>query len=88
MRVLVAGDRENLAWVAGVFDGEGHVGRHSTRNTLFLDISQASEEGVPQMLTRVHSTVGFGYVRGPYGPYKISTRKPIYRYEVGGFEGV
>lgn len=78
-------DRESLAWAAGVFDGEGHVGRTASRNRIYLDISQASTTGVPQMLTRIQNAVGFGHVRGPY---QVPGRKPIYRYEIARVEHI
>lgn len=78
-------NREALAWAAGVVDGEGHIGRNAKSNTLYIDITQAGSE-VPELLTRVRDAVGFGDVRGPFGPYSIKTRQPIWRYNCSRFE--
>jgi hypothetical protein len=64
----MAARREELAWAAGLFDGEGYVGvyrdprrQHGCR----LDISIFQIDR--QVLDRFHQAVGgIGTVRGPY----------------------
>ena len=55
--------REELAWAAGFFDGEGHVGATTThRRDLYLTISQVDR----RVLDRFRDAVGVGSVNGPY----------------------
>lgn len=82
-------NREQLAWVAGFFDGEGSLGFYDTATArglyrskkLILQVSQKD----PSLLYRVVSVVGFGKVRGPY----LKGRKhEVYRYTVQDFEHI
>lgn len=74
---------EDLAWAAGIFDGEGTVtwtnGR--TRKTLRLSVAQS---GSPEIPERFQKAVGLGSVHGPYGPYGTHTRQPQYQWNANG----
>lgn len=77
-------NREELAWAAGFFDGEGCFnapmqkarGRHSLQAT----VSQVHTE----TLERFREAVGFGVI---YGPIQRTVR-PIWTWKVGSYEQV
>src|SRR5437773_1884658 len=72
--------REELAWAAGFFDGEGWVGTglRSGRRYPRLAVGQTNRFVLDQFLT----TVRVGHI---HGPYAYSGRKtPIYYYETNG----
>ena len=76
------GQVSELAWAAGFFDGEGHVGccihRSKTQNDfkrLTLTIAQVDR----QVLDRFQQAVGVGTVNGPYEHGKNRTRYFIYQ---------
>lgn len=71
--------REELAWAAGFFDGEGNVHYHKTGN-VEITIGQIDKE----VLQRFMSSVGVGYVYGPYIP-KNKNWNPVYYYKVSGW---
>ncbi len=74
------------AWAAGLFDGEGSVVRSGTSRapSITLEISQASAEGIPDVLERFQRVVGCGGVYGPYAPRSAWSRLPQYRWSVAG----
>lgn len=87
-RLLLPPGREQLAWAAGFFDGEGTTwaGRSSGYPT--LSVPQAGHfTEPPDVLLRFQAAVGgLGLV---YGPILNEERnKPIWRYRVSGFEMV
>jgi len=63
-------DSRELAWAAGFFDGEGWSGlsQEAGRRTgqPQARINQADPNGVPEVLRRFRSSVGFGRIGGPY----------------------
>lgn len=79
--------RENLAWAAGLFDGEGWASsaRYNRKTggmtaTLSLGVGQAHRE----VLDRFRAALGFGSVTGP-----TKSRKTLmWSYRVHGFEKV
>lgn len=76
---------EQLAWAAGIFDGEGYFGNN--RNVApcpTVLVTQSSTTGPPEMLVRLQQLFG-GTIRGPQIK---GDRKPIYRWNVNGFERV
>lgn len=75
-------NRENLAWAAGFFDGEGHS-RNGRRGALAVTISQADS---PVLLERFRSAVGVGTIRGPYTHKARPKQRPFYVYDALGFE--
>lgn len=86
-------NREELAWAAGFFDGEGHTrvravqtNRKNPQVTIGLVISQA---GAPELLERFKRAVGVGAVNGPYEyRHRRPTQKAFYSYGATSFENV
>lgn len=77
-----------VAWAAGLFSGEGYVGA-PRRARMHAAVTQASSNGVPDVLTRFHSAVlGIGSITGPYQPSSPWSRLPQYRWSVGSYDGV
>lgn len=75
-------DREELAWAAGFFDGEGHV--RFTGKCLELVVVQSGVSGVPHPISRFASAVArLGSV---YGPYLQPRARPRYYYTIRGAE--
>lgn len=77
-----ANDRYELAWAAGLFDGEGSVGVYGT-NSIRLSIHQAGNDR-PEVLERFTRAVGAGKISGPY---KLPGRTPIWQMFVHRHEG-
>ena len=77
-----APDREELAWAAGFYDGEGSsfAKRHGKGEgkTAGITIGQTD----PEVLERFCRAVRMGKVIGPYGPYG-SGGKPMYYVRIG-----
>lgn len=81
----VAIDRVELAWAAGLFDGEGTT-FVTKRGHLRVAITQAAEKEPPAVLHRFHAAVGaIGYV---YGPIREKNRnfQPKWYYRAHGLE--
>lgn len=74
--------REDIAWVAGFYEGEGTCGRYG--NKYILRISSADKEPI----ARVARTMGFGVVRGPFNYSSKLSKKPYYCYQLHLFEYV
>ena len=86
--------RENLAWMAGIFEGEGYVqgrprtytrkdGRLFTTVGFRLVISMSDED----ILIRFHQLAGIGTLRGPrVAPSRIGS-KPLWDYSAHGKDG-
>jgi len=77
--------REELAWAAGFFDGEGYTSAKPERRDIFiglrLGISQSEEP--PFSLKRFREAVsGIGTIHGPY----LTMHKPRYTYSANGVE--
>lgn len=88
-------NREELAWAAGFFDGEGstHVAYSWDRKdgtkgcAIQISLGQSGEEAVP-ILARFNMAVGNrGKMNGPYGPHGVS-KKVVYQLQLSGFEKV
>ena len=88
--MATARHREELAWAAGFFDGEGHVGTGrptSKRLDLYLSISQVER----RVLDRFRAAVGCGKVDGPYlhpVSVKRGNEQPRYYFQTQRFEYV
>jgi hypothetical protein len=69
---------EDLAWAAGLFEGEGYFGSHS------YSISQVDR----WPLDRFCAIIGFGHVLGPYQPHasKGPRAQPFFLWRVGSRE--
>lgn len=80
-------DKEELAWAAGFFEGEGCFTRsiqtrgNSTAYNLKAHISQTTEEPI----IKFYEAIGFGRINGPYQNGKY---KEYWRYEAAGYERV
>jgi hypothetical protein len=82
--------REELAWAAGFFDGEGTV-VYSLRRTpvgtaqrsLGIQVAQIDREP----LERLVAVLGVGYVRGPYKT-KNPNAKPYFVFAANGEESI
>jgi len=79
-------DREELAWAAGFFDGEGCFSFSVAGNYVCVSISQTELEP----LERFTRAVGVGWVLGPYDLRKNDRwiRKPQWVYRANGYERV
>jgi hypothetical protein len=87
MKHITKLNREELAWAAGLFDGEGNfrtwVANHKATNKA-LDISVAQTD--TRVLERFQRAVlGLGKIYGPEYR-KGESWKPVWRYRAGGFE--
>lgn len=76
--------REDLAWAAGLFEGEGCF---STRRTGRPDrsLTAAIKSIDPDTLPRFQKIVRVGNVTGPH---RYKRKKPVWYWQVGSFEGV
>jgi len=81
-------NREELAWAAGFYDGEGCLFFNRINRSVGIDVSQTSTTGEPPgTLTRFQNAVGgIGKIYGPYN--KHDNGKPVYSFRVGKFERV
>jgi hypothetical protein len=75
-----AKEREELAWAAGFFDGEGHVGFVERTCDMQIGISQNTRD----VLIRFRAAVGRGSVTGPYHKARGGAKNPHYRFSVRG----
>lgn len=73
---------EELAWAAGVFDGEGSTTTSGPWDTPHVNVPQSGDrDRPPEMLVRFLSIVGRGAVRGPTVQKHW---KPMWRYIATG----
>lgn len=72
-------DRQELAWAAGFFDGEGSAWAQAQKGRRtrqpYAQINQADSDGVPEVLERFHRAVGCGQI---YGPKREAGRIDVY----------
>lgn len=59
-------NREELAWAAGLFDGEGTVYLHRNRGAGGAWARLTIVQNDPQVLARFRDAVGLGNLLGPY----------------------
>lgn len=79
-------NREQLAWAAGFFDGEGHTRQGGkSKAPLNLTISQALS---PALLEKFRQVVGVGVIYGPYVHRARPSQKEFWVYNANGFEEV
>lgn len=76
-------DREQLAWAAGVFDGEGNAstGLRTTHRWITVQVPQVH----PELVDRFAKVVGVGNVRGPYQP-RTPNGKPYWNWSVSAYK--
>jgi len=79
-----------IAWAAGLFDGEGSV--WVTKDTrcrpewrgVAMEIAQSSRGDIPETLERFHAIVGVGRISGPRLLGNPWSKLPQYRWQVSG----
>lgn len=62
-------DQVDIAWVAGIIEGEGtfgYNGRKETTTSSKVQVIMTDED----IIRRLQSVTGMGRVSGPHGPYK------------------
>ena len=69
-----------LAWAAGLFEGEGSVHLKPSRRYPAATLEMTDEDTV----RRFHAAVGLGHVYGPR--VRSVTRRPMWAWSVSGFE--
>lgn len=85
-----------LAWAAGLFDGEGSTSVSRRGGALRIDgtpyrrvvvtVGQSAAVGAPEVLVRFRKAVlGLGAVHGPYGPHGRS-RLPMWHFQATKWE--
>lgn len=84
--MIVENRRENLAWVAGFFDGEGYAG-HTPCGRHFQSTVAIRQKHVAPLL-KVQQIIGFGNVRGPYYKHRDTKTFEFYEYAIGKFEHI
>ncbi len=83
-------DREQLAWAAGFFDGEGcfctHFRAKADSHKYTATIGQVDR----RVLDHFREAVQLGKIYGPMGPYKgqLPNARPHYKIDIYGFEQV
>lgn len=80
-------NREQLAWAAGIFEGEGtiatrRIGKREQDRAIVASIRMTDED----VIKRFHSIVKVGNVQGPSKP-KNPKWKPLWTWQTGSFEG-
>ena len=84
------GSETEVAWAAGLFDGEGSVWvtmDHRCRpewRGVAMEIPQSSRGDVPETLARFHAIVAVGQISGPRLIRNSWTKLPQYRWQVSG----
>ncbi len=73
-----------LAWAAGFFDGEGHIGARKGETAAWRIIVQLNQTD-RAVLDRFRAAVGVGLIWGPRSRNN-PRHKDIYFYRAGGFE--
>ena len=77
----------DIKWAAGFFEGEGYAGFKNFYNKTWkryyprLTVSVVQSHKEP--LDAFRDIIGYGEVRGPYGPYSTN-RKAFYSYHLSG----
>ena len=80
-------EQYELAWAAGFFDGEGHIGLVKTGQNRHIHIQICQTIDGP--LERFQAILGLGKIYGPYIPKKMAgKRKPYKQLHIDTFEHV
>jgi hypothetical protein len=69
-----------VAWAAGLFEGEGYFGGDPRNGHVYPHTALSSTD--LDVLERFTKIIGVGKIRGPYKT--IKGKKPIYRWQVTG----
>lgn len=71
--------REEIAWLAGIFEGEGHCRIQIVKNRPYPQvIVDMTDEDI---IRRLHSVSGVGRIKGPFQP-KPPAKKPRWTWYV------
>jgi len=86
--LLVPLKKEELAWAAGFFDGEGCVSARERDDSAKIEIN-IGQANSPETLIRFKNAVGgIGKIGGPYPPKRNSNHSPYFKYWATSFERV
>jgi hypothetical protein len=90
--IVRSGARE-MAWAAGLFDGEGSVsvsgtGTRPSYPQPSMEVPQSGGLGIPDSLARLREALGCGSITGPHPPRSPWGKLPSYRWELGGHRNV
>lgn len=82
--------REELAWAAGIIDGEGYFGSKKPLKPHYcpgvtFEIAQSSDADQPAIFDRLKEIFPLGRINGPY---YHGRRRPIWRFRTEGIENV
>lgn len=83
MALAASWTRENIAWAAGLFEGEGCITTQKGRAGR-LDLISTDQD----VIRKFYAIVGVGRVNGPYRPNSSLGHKPQWRWSVSGFENI
>lgn len=78
-RITANWTRENLAWAAGLFEGEGSIGRHNLKRGGRPQWRMTMASTDEDVLRRFHEIVGVGHISGPYC-HKNPKHKPYWQW--------
>ena len=86
-------DRETLAWVAGIMDGEGCFYASKARRIQIAVNQRVDEDGRCRMIERLAAAIPFGKSYGPREhrqPEGVGKKRwrPYMRFQVSGFQNV
>lgn len=83
-------DDTELAWAAGLFDGEGSSFVTTVKTGRVRIAMTVAQSGDPTVLDRFSKAVQKGYVAGPYGPYgpDKERKQPRYYWKVDTYDAV
>lgn len=80
---MVSHSKADVAWIAGLFEGEGHIGLRASSPRVELVSTDLD------VISRFHSVVGLGRLKGPYQRKGGEGKwKPITRWSCGGRDAV
>lgn len=76
-------NREELAWAAGFFDGEGHTRGHTKDGRWPAPIMQVSQIDERPLIRFQAAVLGIGTIKGPRIPISVDgySRKPYWYYK-------
>lgn len=82
--------REELAWAAGLFDGEGFVGCLNTgKGNKYRHLRLTVGQSDTEVLVRFYDAIGFGNLNGPITPKRGQLgKKDMWALNIHGFEQV
>lgn len=75
--------RENIAWAAGLFEGEGCINAANAKRSPSLAIAMTDED----VLRKFYAIIGLGSLNGPYRADRPGW-KPIWMWHCGGHKQV